>query len=169
MSSIEIRGVDELIRKLGKIEGVKILEAPMQRSVDRLQRDLADYDAVPKMKPGEWAAWVNNHSPEKARQIRGAYWAKVNRTKGGKKRKAAKHPGRTGTLGKRWKTRIRKSGQGLTGTVGNNTKYAPFVQSQKFQARLHQKRWKTDQQAAYNNRNAIVADFEQEIRRALQR
>lgn len=161
MSSIEIRGVDELIRKLGKIEGVKILEAPMKRSTDRLQNELADYDSVPKLGPGEWAAWVANRSPEKAKQIRGAYWAKV--------KKAGKHPGRTGILSKRWKTRIRKSAQGLTGTVGNNTKYGPFVQSERFQARLHRKRWKTDQQVTYNNRNAIVADFEQEIRRALQR
>lgn len=43
MASIEIRGVNELIQRLGRVEGVNVLEAPMKRSVYRLQRDMADY------------------------------------------------------------------------------------------------------------------------------
>lgn len=152
MSSIEIRGVDELIRKLGKVEGVQVLEAPMRRSVDRLQRDMADYDYVPKMQPGEWAAKTS------LKQKR-AYWAKV--------KKLGKHPGRTTKLGQSWKTRITRSSGGLTGKIGTNRQYAPWVQSEKWQARMHRKRWKTDQQVTNSNRNAIVADFEREIRRAL--
>lgn len=154
MASIEIRGVDELIRKLGSVEGVKVLEDPMRRSVDRLKRDIANYDAVPKMRPGEWAAKTS------LKQKR-AYWFKV--------KQLGKHPGRTGVLGKRWTTRINRSKTGLTGKIGNNTTYAPWVQSEKWQARMHRKRWKTDQQVTYNNRNAIVADFEREIRKALRR
>lgn len=152
MSSIVISGVDELIRKLGKVDGVQVLEAPMRRSVNRLQRDIANYDAVPKMQPGEWAAKTS------LKQKR-AYWAKVKRL--------GKHPGRTGTLGKRWKTRITKSAGGLTGKIGNNTKYGPWVQSEKWQAGMHRKRWQTDQQVTDRNRRAIVDDFEREIRRAL--
>lgn len=154
MASIEIRGVDELIRKLGSVEGVKVLEDPMRRSVNRLQRDIANYDAVPKMRPGEWAAKTS------LKQKR-AYWFKV--------KQLGKHPGSTGTLGKRWTTRITRSQGGLTGKIGNNTAYAPWVQSEKWQARMHRKRWKTDQEVTYNNRNAIVADFEREIRKALRR
>lgn len=159
MASIEIRGVDELIRKLGKVEGVNVLQAPMKRAVYRIQRDMADYDNVPAMQPGEWAAWVNAHSPAKAAQIRGAYFSKV--------KQLGRHPGRTGTLGRRWTGRITRSAGGLTGKVGNNTKYAPWVQSERFQAGLHRKRWQTDQQVVNRNRSAIVADFEREIRRAL--
>lgn len=159
MASIEIRGVDELIRKLGKVEGVNVLQAPMKRAVGRIHRDIADADNVPAMQPGEWAAWVNAHSPAKAAQIRAAYWIKV--------KKLGKHPGRTGKLEQSWTTRITRSAGGLTGKVGTNRKYAPWVQSERFQAGFHRKRWQTDQQVVDRNRAAIVADFEREIRRAL--
>ena len=42
---------------------------------------------------------------------------------------------RTGTLKKRWTTRIRRiSTHSVLGVVGNNTSYAPWVQSREFQA-----------------------------------
>lgn len=158
-ASIEIKGVDQLIRKMGRVEGVKVLVAPMKRATIRIQKDIADYDNSPKPASGEWAAWVNSHSPAKARQIRGAYFAKV--------KELGRHPGRTGTLGKKWTVKVSRSANGVTGKVGNNTEYAPFVQSKRFQARLHSKRWQTDESVVQRNRNAIVADFEREIRNAL--
>lgn len=127
MASIEIKGVDELIRKLGKVEGVKVLEAPMKRSVYRLQRDMADY---PPQRPA------------------GSYI-------------------RTGTLGRRWTVKVSRRTNGMEGRVGNNTRYAPFVQSHRFQARIHRGTWQTDVQVVDKNRAAIVADFEREIRNAL--
>lgn len=75
---------------------------------------------------------------------------------------------RTGTLGRRWTTRIDRSTEGLVGTVGNNTKYAPFVQSQMFQRRVMQRiGWRTDQRAVEENRAAIVADFQQAVNEAI--
>lgn len=74
---------------------------------------------------------------------------------------------RTGTYGRRWTTAINESNQGLTGKVGNNTVYGPFVGSQQFQAAVHRNRWLTDAQAVERNRARIVADFEQAIQRAL--
>lgn len=75
---------------------------------------------------------------------------------------------RTGTLGRRWTTRITKSGNGITGTVGNNTAYGPLVQSERFQTRTHRRTgWTTDEQAVKDNERAIVADFEQTIQKAL--
>ena len=127
MASIEIKGVDELIRKLGKVEGNKILERPMKRSVYRLQRDMADY---PPQRPA--SSYI-----------------------------------RTGTLGRRWTVKVSRHSNGLEGRVGNNTVYAPFVQSSRFQAGIHRGRWQTDTQVVERNRRDIVADFEAEIRRAL--
>jgi len=127
MASIEIKGVDELIKKLGKVEGVKVLEAPMQRAVLRLQRDMADY---PPQRPA--SSYV-----------------------------------RTGTLGRRWTVKVRRYASGLEGRVGNNTVYAPFVQSHRFQSRIHRKRWQTDAKVIDKNRQAIVADFERAIKQAL--
>ena len=43
--TIIITGVDQLTKKLGKVEGLRILEAPMQRAVYRLQARMAQYPA----------------------------------------------------------------------------------------------------------------------------
>lgn len=74
---------------------------------------------------------------------------------------------RSGTLGRRWTTRVTERSDGLEGKVGNNTSYGPFVQSQMFQATVHQGRWQTDQQVADEQEAAIVADFERAIQAAL--
>lgn len=74
---------------------------------------------------------------------------------------------RTGTYGRRWTTLIRESGQGMVGTIGNNTVYAPAVGSERFQARVHRNRWLTDQRAVERNRQAIVDDFERAIQRVV--
>lgn len=74
---------------------------------------------------------------------------------------------RTGTLGRRWTTRVTSSGNSITGTVGNNTSYGPFVQSQRFQARIHRGLWQTDAQVVERNIDVIVDDFRAAIRSAL--
>ena len=137
MASIEIRGVNELIQRLGRVEGVNVLEAPMKRSVYRLQRDMADY---PPQRQG-------------SNYIRG--WGMA----GG--------PRTSERLGQSWTVRIRRSSAGIEGSVGTKVSYAPFVQSYRFQANIHRKRWQTDQQVINDNRRAIVDDFEREIRRVL--
>jgi hypothetical protein len=127
MASIEIQGIDALIRKLDSMEQVNdVLNPPMQRAVLRLQRDMADY---PPARPGS------------------SYR-------------------RTGTLGRRWLSKVERTGNGLVGTVGNNTSYGPWVQSKMFQARW-MRHWQTDEDVLERNRQRIVDDFEQAIQRAL--
>lgn len=71
-------------------------------------------------------------------------------------------------LGQRWTTRIERSASGLVGKVGNNTKYGPWVQSERFQTRFHRRTgWITDERAVREERAAIIADFAREIDRAL--
>lgn len=75
---------------------------------------------------------------------------------------------RSGTLGRRWNSKVTSSGTGLVGRVGNNVPYAPFVQSNMFQTVWHRRSgWKTDQDAVRANEDAILADFQQAIDRAL--
>jgi hypothetical protein len=74
---------------------------------------------------------------------------------------------RTGTLGRRWTTRVESTGDGVQGKVGNNTEYAPRVQSRKFQAKPFKGRWQTDADAIRDNRAAIVKDFNASIKEAL--
>lgn len=58
---------------------------------------------------------------------------------------------RTNTLGRFW-TSAQPSWQanagGYAGRIGNPVQYAPYVQGQGLQARVHQGRWRTDEQAA---------------------
>jgi hypothetical protein len=127
MSSITIKGVDELMRKLDKAAAIDTLKPPMQRSVMLLQRRMAQY---PTQRVG--SSYI-----------------------------------RTGTLGRRWTTKITRSRAGLTGKVGNNTLYAPFVQSNRFQADVHRGRWQTDEAVVNRSLKRIESDFTRAIDKAL--
>jgi hypothetical protein len=74
----------------------------------------------------------------------------------------------TGTLGRSWTPRVRPEGNRLVGRVGTKVIYAPFVQSDKFQARIHRRRWQTDVQVLERNRTRIMRQFESAIERALE-
>ena len=74
---------------------------------------------------------------------------------------------RTGTLGRRWTTDVRSDHGGLTGRVGNNTEYGPWVQSERFQAWMHRDYWQTDEEVLEYNEDRIVDDFERAVVDAL--
>ena len=139
MASIRIEGVKELQAKLGRAGANRTLRDPMHRAVLRLQRDMADY---PDRSSGE--LFVGPRQANYKPYIR------------------------TGTLGRRWTTKVSQSGAGVTGKVGNNTEYAPWVQSERFQAGIHRGNWQTDEQVVERNRDRIVGDFQREIDKALE-
>ena len=75
---------------------------------------------------------------------------------------------RTGTLGRKWTTKITQSASELVGSVGNNTEYAPYVQAYRFQARVHRGRWiNTDRYVMKTEQRNIVRDFEDTIAQRL--
>jgi hypothetical protein len=75
---------------------------------------------------------------------------------------------RTGTYGRRWTVKVSRSGNGLSGTIGNNTRYGPLVGSRMFQTSAHRRTgWETDARAVATNEGAIVADFQSAVDRAL--
>lgn len=74
---------------------------------------------------------------------------------------------RTGTLGRRWTTR-RISAPGMAGReVGNNTEYAPFVQSSELQAYMHRGVWQTDEEVIERLAPGIRRDVETTLERTL--
>ena len=75
---------------------------------------------------------------------------------------------RTGTLGRSWTTRVRTENDRLVGRVGTKVIYAPFVQSQQFQADIHRDRWQTDVQVLERNATRIIRQFESAIEQALE-
>ena len=147
MPTITIRGIDELERKLGKVAAQKALEEPMLQSVLLLERRMKEYPPPPR--PGEW---YSKASPAQRR----AFFALLN---------AGLISGsRTGTLGRRWTHSVTRMFGELVGRASNNTKYAPFVQDRRRQARFHQGRWTTAQQVVSKERRRIVGFFERAIR-----
>ena len=140
--STKIEGVDAIIRKLGRVEGVKHLRQPMQRSVYRLQGRMAQY---PAQRPG-------------SRYVRGQGMANAQ---GIVTHKTSEN------LGKKWTSKIEQGSGSITGKVGNNASYAPLVQSYQFQARIHRGLWQTDRYVVDTEYRTIVRDFENAISEAL--
>jgi len=76
---------------------------------------------------------------------------------------------RTGNYGREWTQALTEDGDGITGTLGNAVRdkrgrsYGPYVGSRERQARSHQGRWTTDEQALTQHMDAIVDDFGQAI------
>jgi hypothetical protein len=128
MPALAIRGMDQLVAKLGRAKAMQTYEPPMQRAVLRVQRPMQEYPPPPP------------HSTYR----------------------------RTGTYGRRWITRVESSSAGLTGRVGNNVYYGPFVGSSIFQTATHRATgWTTDAEALKQNEAAILADFAQVADKAL--
>lgn len=148
--SIEIRGIPELFAKLGSATAIRTLRPPMRRAVFRLQNAMAVYP--PPIGPGVWKA-------KTSRKQKRAFFALL---------RAGRIDGsRTGTLGRRWTTKVDEDANGLVGTVGNNTSYGPFVQSSMFQVAFQVGRWQTDAEVVAIEQATIVADFERAIQEAL--
>jgi len=75
---------------------------------------------------------------------------------------------RTGTLGRRWTTKVSYGSSGVQGKVGNNTKYGPYVQSERFQSRIHRGRWQTDEQVLERDTEKITGLLQDTIDKALE-
>lgn len=74
---------------------------------------------------------------------------------------------RTGTLGRRWTTKIDTGGGRMVGRVGNNTAYAPFVQSDQYQRSFLRGWWQTDRQVMQREAPAILRDFQNTVGNAV--
>ena len=136
--SIQIKGIDTLIQKLGKVEGTKHLRQPMERSVTRILHRMREY---PAERPG--SNYIRGY---------GFKWSKKRTSE---------------NLSKRWSGRVTSLNGGIQGKVGNNASYAPLVQSYQLQARIHRGLWQTDRYVVDTEYRTIVRDFENAISEAL--
>lgn len=152
MPFIEIRGVDRLVRRLGWLDSLAVLEPPMKRALNQLQRALAAYPPQTRRR----MRFVSDRQ-------RRWFFAALNSGQ------ISIPYSRTGNLGRSWTTEIRTSPMELIGEVGNNVPYGPYVQGENTQASIHQGIWQTDQDVFDDLRDQIVADFERSIGAALDR
>lgn len=143
--SVQVQGLDALYRKLGAVASTQVLVKPMGRGVLTLQRRMQEY-------------------PPSLPAVQGPTRAGASRKSIARFRQPYK---RTGTYGRRWTIKITASGNGLIGTVGNNTPYGPLVGSAQFQARIHQGRWNTDDKVIKEEAPGILDDFQASIDQAL--
>lgn len=74
---------------------------------------------------------------------------------------------RTGTLGRKWTSKVTFTDDDVMGFVGNNAPYAPYVQGFDTQARIHAGNWQTDQSVADESRDEVLGIFADEISRAM--
>lgn len=75
---------------------------------------------------------------------------------------------RTGTLGRRWTTRPIRTTTEVGREIGNNTEYAPRVQSDELQATVHRGRWQTDAQVLRREAPQIVRDVDATLEELLE-
>jgi len=144
---MEIKGLAELQRKLASFPSVyrRHARSAMERSVALLQHDLAEYPAQIR---GRKAHFVSDKQ-------RKAFFAMLRAGK------ITVPYRRTGTLGRRWTTRVTERGSVIEGRVGNNTAYAPLaqgpegVQSREMAAR----RWPRVDAVLKKNRGIIERYF----------
>jgi hypothetical protein len=74
---------------------------------------------------------------------------------------------RTGTLGRKWTSKVTVTDTDVAGFVGTTAPYAPFVQGFGAQARIHAGNWQTEQDVAADSRDEVLDIFAGEISRAM--
>lgn len=70
---------------------------------------------------------------------------------------------RTGSYGRRWTHKVTIAGGTITGKIGNNIEYGPYVGSAQFQNHIFSGQWITDVRALHEEERTIRSDFEQAI------
>jgi hypothetical protein len=150
-ASIEIVGLDELMAAVGRLAAMTVVRDAMETAVERVRTQIAIYPPPPG---GYRMVW-------KSERQRRFFFAAL---RDGRIQVPYR---RTGTLGRRWTTKVSGSGGDIVGEVGNVTVYGPFVQSQAEQAQIHQGRWRTDEQVATMMAPSIQALFEAKLEAAM--
>ncbi|MGQ9491727.1 MAG: hypothetical protein ACUVS6_13725 [Anaerolineae bacterium] len=152
--AIEVKGIEQLTAKLGRLAAFNLLRPAMHDSLNTLWGDLAQYP-----RPPERGAFTGFKSDKQRRWFFAAL-----------RQGLIQVPYvRTGTLGRSWTQRIDLTADGMVGRVGTNIAYAPFVQDRERQAEIHRGRWQTVQDVLHKRTVWIVRRFQRQINAALRR
>lgn len=152
MTTVQVRGLNELLRKLDNVQGLRAAVKALRASAVHIKGKVADYPTStmanqPKTYPGRW--YERGFGPK---------WARKDGSVGGAKSSE--------TLGRKWTTAARNGG--LTQVVGNNVSYGPYVQDRDEQNKaLAGYGWKTIQDVTEEESDRILRFVKDEIDRAL--
>ena len=154
--SVEVKGLDALIRKLNQATPKGYARATMRAAVELLKGKIAKYPPAseansPGSAPG--SKWYERG--------RGGHY--IRKRDGGHSIYATSKQ-----LGRKWTTSV--AGDGMSAKVGNNVSYAPYVQDKKEQTSYHAARgWVTVQDVAKDEADAIAKLFAKRIEEALRK
>ena len=151
--SIQVRGIDQVVSKFGKLATFTNLRPAMRDSLNNVWSEVAKYPPPPA------SSAFPGFKSEKQRRF---FFAAL---RDGLIQVPYR---RTGTLGRSWTMRISSTVDGIEGRVGTNIIYAPWVQDKERQAIIHQGRWQTVQDVLERLTNWIVRRFQREIDKLLQ-
>jgi len=132
--AIEVKGLKELQRKLGDMQGVKAFRSVLLVMGKKVEHYLAQYPSASEAnRPRSWTPGEDNSWYERGY---GSRWVRKDGGIGG--------ASTSETLGKRWTTKARKGADEVV--VGNNASYGPYVQDKEYQPAYHARRgWRTVQ------------------------
>lgn len=157
MTTITITGMKPLLRKLDTVQDVTAtLGPPMHRALGHLHRRVARY---PRKDP---TAFARLATPRQKR----AYWARV---RSGAITHGSGGYVRTGTLGRKWTSRVQTGRAFIRGTLGNNAGYGIYVQGGRRQSFHRASGWETTDDVAQREARAVQAYFDAAINQALHR
>lgn len=137
MPSYTIRGGAELEATLGRMAAMPIIRRAVERGTARLLGHISSYTRVagPSV-----ASYRRGFGPLRADGT-------VRRMSSEK-------------LNERWTSKIEESSNSVTGIVGNNTSYGPYVMDVQRQAYMHRGRWQTDEAVLADETPWIQEEFE---------
>ena len=152
-ATIEITGLDELIRKLDELGKLSKVKAGIKGAALHLAGALKQYPRRRTVTIAQAGGWAS----EKQRR-----WFFANLKEG----KIKVPYQRTDALKNRWA--IKTEDQGFTAVVGNNTPYGPFVMGYKQTNMMRMRDWKTVDVIAKEETKRVQEYVFDAVRRAIQ-
>lgn len=154
MTTLAIKGLERVLKKLGELEGRRWLRGALGEAAETLKDYLAE--APPRSDgPVQWAS-------ERQRRW---YWA-ARAEQGLPLRYTREADPWSERLGASWTTEVAPSG--LSATVGNDASYGPWVQDEERQQPMHRATgWRTIQGAIRDRGQAVIDTLRAELRRVL--
>ena len=152
-ATIEIEGLDELIRKLDDLKQLRKVHAGIQAAALYVKGKIAQYPdkSSANFPSGPGSSWYERNKGT-------WYWRKRDNTK--------VNYGNSEMLGKSWTIKYNQSK--FEAIVGNDTSYGIFVQGSK-QASFHKRRkWKTVETVAKEETRLVQKYVFDAVRRAIQ-
>lgn len=156
--SVTINGIEQAIAQATRLTSLAPLRAPMEESVAEIETWMKFYPPPPPAIQGPQVVPVRTFKTKGGALVR----LRANKASGkgiSLQKASTLRYVRTGKLGQSWTNIVTGDDNEITGKVGTNINYAPYVQSAARQAAVHVGRWRTDTDAVQQFREKIIARF----------